>query len=205
MSMHIQSFWDGILAGYGIAIPVGAIAVLIIDTSIRRGLASGMQAGAGAATADLIYAAAAALGGTLLQSLLNPVADVFRVLGGGALITIGAWGLWRLWRSHNHKEDQVNPPSAGGRTYLTFLGLTLLNPLTIVYFSALILGDIQADRTALNRLVFVFGAGLASLSWQLLLAAFGAIAGRSLPSRAGQILSAVGNLVVIFLGLRLLI
>jgi hypothetical protein len=54
--MEFQSFWDGVLAGYGIAIPVGAIAVLIIDVSIRRGLAIGMQAGAGAATADLIYA-----------------------------------------------------------------------------------------------------------------------------------------------------
>jgi arginine exporter protein ArgO len=201
--MDFQSFWDGVLAGYGIAVPVGAIAVLIIDVSIRRGLASGMQAGAGAATADILYAAAAAIGGTLLQTLLMPLAEIFRVLGGGALIAIGVLGLWRLPRLKK-QVDLGSPSNAAGRTFLTFLGLTLLNPLTIVYFSALILGDLQADRSALNRLVFVLGAGLASLSWQWLLAAFGALAGRNLPERAGLILSAVGNLVVIFLGLRLL-
>ena len=52
--MEFQSFWEGVLAGYGIAIPVGAIAVLIIEVSIRRGLASGMQAGAGAAEEALV-------------------------------------------------------------------------------------------------------------------------------------------------------
>jgi threonine/homoserine/homoserine lactone efflux protein len=52
--VDLQSFWDGVLAGYGIAIPVGAIAVLIIEVSIRRGLTSGLQAGAGAASADLL-------------------------------------------------------------------------------------------------------------------------------------------------------
>jgi threonine/homoserine/homoserine lactone efflux protein len=201
--MDFQSFWDGVLAGYGIAVPVGAIAVLIIDVSIRRGLAIGMRAGAGAATADFIYAAAAAVGGTLLQTLLMPLANIFRILGGGALIGIGIWGLWRL-RRMEEQVDHTSPTNAAERTFLTFLGLTLLNPLTIVYFSALILGDLQADRSTLNRLVFVFGAGLASLSWQWLLAAFGAIAGRNLPEKAGVILSALGNLVVIYLGIRLL-
>ena len=191
--MDLQAFWDGVLAGYGIAVPVGAIAVLIIGTSIRSGLASGLQAGAGAASADLIYAAVAAVGGTLLQAWLVPLADFFRVLGGAALIFIGVWGLWRLRRSDLINGPSERLPPRSGMTYLTFLGLTLLNPLTIIYFAALILGDIEADHTALNRLVFVLGAGLASLSWQWLLAGFGALAGRSLPPQAGRILSALGN------------
>ncbi|TFH36584.1 MAG: lysine transporter LysE [Anaerolineales bacterium] len=203
--MDLQAFWEGAIAGYGIAVPVGAIAVLIIDASIRRGLLSGMQAGAGAASADLIYAAIATISGTLLQSWLIPLAGIFRVLGGVALLAMGGWGLWRLWKSRGVGVEAETASAQPGRIYLTFLGLTLLNPLTIVYFSALILGDIAADRTTLNRLFFVLGAGLASLSWQWLLAAFGALAGRSLPSRAGWILGALGNLVVLFLGLRLLI
>jgi threonine/homoserine/homoserine lactone efflux protein len=200
--MDFQSFWDGVLAGYGIAVPVGAIAVLIIDTGIRRGLKQGMQAGAGAAAADLIYASLAALSGSLLQSWLLPMARLFRVLGGGALIAIGGWG---LWRTAQLAVDQENLSTPVRGTFLTFLGLTLLNPLTIVYFSALVLGSMDADRSALNRLAFVLGAGMASLSWQWLLAAFGALAGRSLPPRAGQVFSVLGNLVVIFLGVRLLL
>lgn len=202
--MDQQAFWDGVLAGYGIAIPVGAIAVLIIETSIRRGLLSGMQAGAGAASADLIYATVAAVSGTLLQSWLSPLATLFRILGGGALLIMGAWGLWRIYRSQSTQSDSETYSSLRGRLYLSFLGLTLLNPLTIVYFSALILGDIEVDRTALNRMLFVIGAGLASLSWQWLLAGFGALAGRGLSSNSRRTLSVVGNMVVLFLGLRLL-
>lgn len=50
---------EGVLAGYGIAIPVGAIAVLILDVSLRRGFRVGFMAGAGAAFADFLYAALA--------------------------------------------------------------------------------------------------------------------------------------------------
>lgn len=203
--MDLQSFWDGVLAGYGIAIPVGAIAVLIIEVSIRRGLTSGLQAGAGAASADLLYAAVAAIGGTLLQSLLMPLAETFRILGGVALIGLGLWGLRQLFSIRQPSKISRKDVGPGGQIYLTFLGLTLLNPLTIIYFSALILGDIQTERSVLNRIVFVLGAGLASLSWQWLLAAFGAFAGRKLPARANQLLSIMGNLVVILLGMRLLI
>ena len=33
----IPAFVAGVVAGYGIAIPVGAIAVLIVETGLRRG------------------------------------------------------------------------------------------------------------------------------------------------------------------------
>jgi arginine exporter protein ArgO len=201
--MNLQSFWEGVLAGYGIAVPVGAIAVLILDTGIRRGLVEALRAGAGAATADFIYASVAALGGTLLQTWLLPVAGVFRSVGGVVLLVIGTLGLWRSGRTLQEPMDRGS--TYRGRTFLSFLALTLLNPLTIVYFSALILGDLNAQRTMVEQLLFVLGAGLASLSWQWILAGFGALAGRSLPPRVGRILSAVGNLVVIFLGLRLFI
>ena len=63
----------GIAAGLGVAVPFGAIAVLIVETSIRRGRVFGWAAGAGAATADLTYATLAALFGTALADLIAPV------------------------------------------------------------------------------------------------------------------------------------
>jgi hypothetical protein len=53
----------GFAAGYGIAIPVGAVAVLIVETGIRSGFRAAAAAGAGAAPADGIYAAIAAIFG----------------------------------------------------------------------------------------------------------------------------------------------
>jgi hypothetical protein len=50
----------------GIAIPVGPIAILIIELGIRRGFSVAFCAGAGAASADLVYVTLAALAGTFL-------------------------------------------------------------------------------------------------------------------------------------------
>jgi threonine/homoserine/homoserine lactone efflux protein len=60
----MQAFVLGMIAGYGIAIPVGAIAVLIVQVGIRCGFRCAASAGAGAATADLLYALLAVTGGS---------------------------------------------------------------------------------------------------------------------------------------------
>jgi threonine/homoserine/homoserine lactone efflux protein len=64
------AFLAGVAAGLGIAIPVGAIAILIVETGLRRGFRLGAAAGAGAATVDGIYVlvAAAEGGGSALRT-----------------------------------------------------------------------------------------------------------------------------------------
>lgn len=90
--------------------------------------------------------------------------------------------------------------------YFRLLGLTPLNPLTIAYLGALIFGrDVGATVTTLDRVFFVLGAALASLSWQTLLAGLGSLANQRLSRRFQRISSVAGNLVVIVLGLRILI
>jgi len=76
----LNPFVQGLLAGYGIAIPVGAIAILIVDAAIRRGFRAGFAAGAGAATADIVYASLAAVAGQALAALLAPLAAQIRVV-----------------------------------------------------------------------------------------------------------------------------
>ena len=82
-------------------------------------------------------------------------------------------------------------------TYFRLLALTLLNPATVVYFAALILGLPAVGREPAERAAFVAGVFLSSLSWQELLAAIGALAHRRLPPTAQLIASLVGNLVVL--------
>ena len=69
---------SGLLAGYGVAVPVGAIAVLILGLSARASLLVGAGAGLGAATADGLYAAVAAVGGAAVAGLIRPVATPLR-------------------------------------------------------------------------------------------------------------------------------
>ena len=69
---------QGLLAGYGVAIPVGAIAALIVSLTARTSLAVGSAAALGVATADGIYALLAAFGGAALAHVIQPVSRPLR-------------------------------------------------------------------------------------------------------------------------------
>lgn len=202
----MTAFWKGMLAGYGIAIPVGAIAILIVETGLRRGFRPGFAAGAGAAAADTLYACLAAIGGSILSPLLSGIEDPLAIVGGIVLGALGARGLLRLRQKKTSGGPTAFEERGAGGTFRLFLGLTMLNPLTVVYFAALILaGYAGASQTMWTVVAFVSGAGLASLSWQTLLAGLGALGHRHLSPRLQTLLSVIGNLVVIGLGLRMLL
>jgi len=199
-------FVEGLLAGYGIAIPVGAIAILIVATSMRSGLRTGLMAGVGAATADLIYALLATIAGAAIARALAPFTIPLRLLGGFLLLFLAVRGLRQSWIERSIEEGAVQsaPP---GRTYIQFLGLTIINPLTVIYFTALILGrgTTGSQYITAGLLLFVAGAALASLSWQSLLAVLGAAAHTRLSNGFRRGAVAFGNLVVLALGLRILV
>jgi arginine exporter protein ArgO len=195
----------GAIAGYAIAIPVGAIAVLIIHTGLTSGFRTAAAAAAGAASADAIYATLAVLAGLAITPLIEPLLVPVRVVGGIALILLGVRGLVTEWRSRHATAGEVKPqtPLRHGRTYLQLLGLTLLNPATVIYFAALVVGLNFLGGIG-ERLVFAAAAFVASLSWQLLLAAFGSMLGRGAGHRLRTPTVVFGNLVIIGFGLVVL-
>jgi putative Mn2+ efflux pump MntP len=52
--------------------------------------------------------------------------------------------------------------------------------------------------------IIVLSAGLASLAWQLVLVAIGAMMGRGLSRRAQRVVNAIGSLVVIAIGVTVI-
>jgi threonine/homoserine/homoserine lactone efflux protein len=201
----MPSFLEGLLAGYGIAIPVGAVSVMIMTAAMTSGFRTGFMAGAGAATADLVYATLASLAGAALVLLLQPVARELRIAGGTVLICFAAIGIIGGLRGAA-AEAKAGPRAAPLGTYARFLGITIINPLTVVYFAALILGrDASRTPAVTGRLLFVAGAALSSLSWQTLLAGLGALLRRGLPPRLRLGAVLLGNLIVAGLGTRILV
>ena len=190
------SFLAGVAAGYAIAIPVGAIAVLIVEIGIRRGFRTAFAAGAGAATADFIYASLAAIGGAAMAGLLEPFARPLKIAAIVALLGIGLRGLVLQLRRPNVVSGSAGSPLGERGTYLRFLGLTLLNPATVIYFAALILAVPNLGRGPAERAAFVAGAFLSSLSWQTTLAGVGAVAHHRLPPRFQAAISIFGSLVI---------
>jgi arginine exporter protein ArgO len=200
----MDAFLTGVAAGYGIAIPVGAIAVLIMDLGIRRGFWPAFAAGAGTATADFLYAGLAVLGGTALAAVVDSIREPLRIVSGVVLAIIGVIGLMR-----SRKPPDSTLPDARRadlpRTYARFVALTVVNPTTIVYFAAVVIGlGVAGDLSAGEGALFVIGAFLASLSWQTLIASVGAFAGHRLSLRARRVVSVIGNLVILAIALVIL-
>ncbi|MFM8813824.1 MAG: LysE family transporter [Candidatus Limnocylindrus sp.] len=193
----------GIFAGYAIAVPVGVIAVLIIEAGMAGGLRRGFAAGAGAATVDLIYCVLAlAVGGALSQILASALLPL-QVLSGIVLISIGVRGLYALWWGRRGAVANPNDPrvrGSGTQLYLRFVALTALNPATVLYFLALAVGLPGIGSDPRLAVAFTIGAAGASLSWQLLLGAIGAAAGRLLPERAVNASRLIGQLLIIAFG-----
>jgi threonine/homoserine/homoserine lactone efflux protein len=190
-------FAAGLLAGYGVAIPVGAIAALLVSLTARTSWRVGAAAALGVATADGLYALAAVLGGTALARLIEPYATPMRWAAAVVLVVIAVRTGVTAFR---RKQDTVDGEglTSPGRAYLGLLGLTILNPTTIVYFGALVVGR-QADAAAdlVSGIVFVLAAFLASASWQLLLAGSGSLVGRLLAGPRGRLVTALGSSLVI--------
>jgi len=190
----------GALAGYGVAIPVGAIAALIVSLTARTSLKVGASAALGVATADGLFCTAAVLGGAALARLIEPISTPLRWVAAAVLVALAARTAVTAWRHHSEGATPRTKPglTTPGRAYLGLLGLTILNPATIVYFGALVLGRRADDGvSAWGQVLFVVGAFVASASWQLLLAGGGSLVGRLLTGPRGRLTTALASSAVI--------
>ncbi|MCH0538798.1 LysE family transporter [Streptomyces sp. MUM 203J] len=201
---------SGLVAGYGIAVPVGAVGAYLVAVTARTGLKVGACAALGVAAADGAYALGAALGGAALVPFLQPVTVPLRWAAAFVLVGLAVWsGAGAITRYRRDRSDpgRVQQALTGGRAFLGFLGITLMNPVTVVYFTALVLATRTAsDPTRLEQLLFVGGAFVASASWQLLLAGGGALLGKALTGRRGRLVTALSSsTLIVVLAVHLLL
>lgn len=203
-----ESFVGGLVAGYGVAMPVGAIAVLVMGLAARTSLRVGAAAALGVAAADGLYAGIAVIGGAALAGVIAPLAGPLRWIAAVVLLGLAVHTAVAAVRNHGNPARSLRSGglSTPTRAFAGLLGLTLLNPMTIVYFGALVLGRQAADRvTPPAQVVFVVAVFLASASWQLLLAGGGSLVGRLVAGPRGRLLTALASsLLIVVLAVRLL-
>lgn len=204
----------GLVAGYGIAMPVGAIAAYLMALTARTSLSVGACAALGVATADGLYALTSVIGGAALAPAIRPITlplhwasvVVLVALAGRSAVTAIAG--YRRRRVTGGADRELMSPR---RAYLGLLGITLMNPVTVIYFAALVLasqGTTQGTAAPGHwaKAVFVLAAFAASASWQLLLAGGGVLLGRVLTGPRGRLwTSLVSSAVILGLAAHLLV
>ncbi|MFF0597759.1 LysE family transporter [Streptomyces antibioticus] len=185
----------GLVAGYGIAVPVGAVATYLVSLTARTSLRTGVCAALGVAAADGLYALLATVGGSAVAVALRPVLVPLRWASALVLLALAARGALtavRRYRARHLAVRAVPPPPSARRAFLSLLGITLLNPATVVYFAALVLGSGASGAVRpLEQGVFVVAAFAASASWQVLVAGGGALLGRALTGHRGRLVTAL--------------
>ncbi|WP_316767903.1 LysE family transporter [Streptomyces sasae] len=185
----------GLLAGYGIAVPVGAVGTYLVSLTARTSLRTGACAALGVASADGLYALLAMVGGAALAAALQPVLGPLRWASAAVLVALavrGAAVALRQFRERRLAVRAERPIPGPARAYLGLLGITLLNPTTVIYFAALVVGTRAGTAVRpLEQGVFVLAAFAASASWQLLLAGGGALLGQGLTGHRGRLVTAL--------------
>jgi len=167
---ELAAFGRGAVLGFSIAAPVGPIGVLCIRRTLAEGRLSGLATGLGAAAADGLYGAVAALGLTWVTSLLVGQQSWIKLVGGAFLVWLGV----RTFVAR--PSDRAAEAGATGLlgAFVSTFGLTLTNPMTILSFVAVFAGlGLGAEATAspATALLLVAGVVVGSAAWWLALSA----------------------------------
>lgn len=153
--------------GLVVAAPVGAMGVLCIQRTLASGWRAGVATGLGIATADALFAAVAAFGLSGVSQWLVATQAPLRIGGGLVLLWLG----FRAFVTVPDADDASGGASTGNRHFMSAVGLTLTNPMTIIAFASIFAGaGLVVQPGATSALVATLGVALGSLAWWLLLA-----------------------------------
>ena len=156
----------GFILGFTIAAAVGPISLLVIRRTLAQGQLYGLVSGLGVATADATYGAIAAFGLGAITDLLVNARQVLGLVGGLFLL----WLAWRTIRSVPTEAATVTTRRGGyAGAYLSILGLTLANPMTILSFGALFAGLGVTGGATGDAVQVVAGVLLGSTTWWVVL------------------------------------
>jgi pyridoxine 4-dehydrogenase len=188
----------GVAIGFAVAAPIGPIGLLCIRRTLANGIANGICSGLGAATADALYAYIAGTALTLALRVVTQLALPLHVVGGIALIALGV-------RAIRDDATANTKPSPTPRDHLvafgSTLGLTLVNPATILSFAGIVAGVLERSAllSAGGVAMFALGVFLGSTAWWIVL---GLLVGRMRaalrPRTMAVIRVASGGLLVAF-------
>lgn len=194
----------GATAGLAIAMPLGAIGLLLLRLGMLHGFRSAAVAALAVGSVDLAYCAASVTIGSKVSPLIESWGAAPMVVSGAVVIGIG---LRQLVTSLKAPDASAPAPTAGRPLTIfgRFVALTAMNPLTVLYFIAL--AGVLASTTsgAGAKAAFVAGTGAASIAWQLGLAGVGAVMHRAISARAGRVLGILASAIVIALGVGVIV
>lgn len=196
------AFAAGFGLGFVVAAQIGPISLLCVRSVLRGRFAVGVAIGFGAAVIDALYAGLGAAGASALLQL-DPVRLALGIGGACVLAVIGLRTLHSAFRVRlgGESTDEVASPR---RAFLTSLGATASNPLTIASWAAAFSAASTAALadSASTAVVLVAGVGTGTATWFTILSGGVGLARRRVGPRLVSAVDVVSGLAILgFAGL----
>ena len=131
----LNTIIEGITIGLCTSIPVGPIAILIIQRTLQKGRLHGFFSGLGAASSDTFYALLALIGLSVVLSFIEENKLIIQIAGSSIMMLFGVYIFFQ--NPAKNIEKSKTEKSSYWQDYLTSFLLTLSNPLMIFLYIGL--------------------------------------------------------------------
>ncbi len=193
----------GLAAGLAIAVQVGAVSLLLVETAVVAGPRVGIAAGLGVATVDFLFGVVAVAAGGAVGAALSSHEAEIRLVAAATLGAIAVHGLVAVARRRAEEEAALPDVARSGPAaqFLRFFVITSANPLTIASFAAVATSLSLAGPGA--AAAFALGVGAGSGAWHLVLSTAAGHAGPWITPRIQRALAIGGRLAVLAIAAHL--
>lgn len=196
---------EGITIGLCTSIPVGPIAILIIQRTLQKGRLHGFFSGLGAATSDTFYALLAIVGLSVVLSFIEENKLIIQIVGSAIMMIFGIYIFFQ--NPAKNIEKSKGEKSSYWVDYITSFSLTLSNPLMIFLYIGLfaqynfVTSESHFLEIAIGICSVFVGAGL----WWFLLTLLASIFRKRFNIRGLWILNKATGLLIFVIALVALI
>jgi threonine/homoserine/homoserine lactone efflux protein len=196
--VELGLFFKGLIIGASVSAPVGPIGLLCINRSLTEGRVRGFVSGLGAATADMLFCVIAGYGFTFVSRFMDEQALLIRLVGAFCLIVLGL-------RIFVAKPEEKSCAVSGGdlaHIYVSTLFLTLINPITILFFVALFssLGLSFTQHAHPSLALITLGVFVGAVAWWFLLSGAVSRLHRRLSQKTMRWVNRLSGTIIMVLG-----
>lgn len=197
----MKTYLNGLKFGMLIQIAVGPMCLMVFNTAKNVGLLTALSLVIAIALVDLFYITLAGIGASKL--LEGPKCKkILATVGGLVLVFFGINLILNVFGINLIPGLDLKPTAKS--IFIQGLILTLSNPLTIIFWTSVLLGKIIEDKLKSKQLV-IFSLGLISSTLIFLsgVAILGTILSTFIPDSISNILNVLVGIFIVFFGIKL--
>jgi len=167
--MFLIALIKGIFVGLVVSVPTGPIGFLTVKRTITDGFGAGFATGLGAVVSDLVYGILIIIGLRQTSLFFETFKTPIHIIGGILLIILGVFTYFSAGKIHKTHKPLFDNLNIRMGYFLTSFFVTMLNPIQIISFTAL-LGSLAIFHNSIQlSFLFLGGLLLGSVLWWLTL------------------------------------